>query len=72
MAPASIMAIRSVVEATVTAIWESLRCSASGLMMNWPSISPTDTPDMGPLQGISEMVRAMEVPTRAAISGEQS
>ncbi len=71
-APASIMAMRSVVEATVTAISLTLRCSASGLMINFPSISPTDTPDMGPLQGISEMVRAMEVPTIAAISGEQS
>ncbi len=71
-APASIMAIRWDVEATVTAISLTLRCSAFGFITNSPSISPTDTPEIGPLQGISEIVRAMEVPTIAAISGEQS
>ena len=72
LAPASIMAMRSSVEATVTAIWLTLRWAALGLMINSPSTRPTETPEMGPFQGISEMDRAMEVPMRAAISGELS
>ena len=72
LAPASIMAMRSSVEATVTAISLTLRSSALGLMINSPSIRPTETPEMGPFQGMSEMERAMEVPIMAAISGELS
>ncbi len=72
LAPASIMAMRSSVEATVTAIWLTFRWAEVGLMTNSPSIRPTETPEMGPFQGMSEMDRAMEVPMRAAISGELS
>ena len=72
LAPASIIAMRSLVEATVTAISETLRCSAVGLMTNLPSTRPTETPLIGPLHGMSEMESAMLVPTSAAISGEQS
>ena len=72
LAPASIMAMRSSVEATVTAIWETFRWAEVGLMTNSPSTRPTETPEMGPSQGTSEMDRAMEVPIRAAISGELS
>ena len=42
----------------------------SGLMIYSPSIKPTDTPEIGPFHGMSEMVSAMEVPTMAAISGQ--
>ena len=41
-------------------------------MIYSPSINPTDTPEIGPFHGMSEMVSAMEVPTMAAISGRQS
>ena len=47
-------------------------CSAVGLMIYSPSTMPTETPEMGPFQGMSEMESAIEVPTMAAISGEQS
>ena len=60
------------VEATVTAIWDLAFCSAVGLMTNSPSTYPTDTPEIGPFQGMSEMVMAVETPIMAAISGEQS
>ena len=66
------MAMRSSVDATVTAIRLFSRCSEVGLMIYSPSIRPTDTPEIGPFHGMSEMVSAMEVPTMAAISGRQS
>ena len=66
------MAISLSVEATVTAIWDFSRCSAVGLITYSPSTYPTETPEIGPFHGISEMDRAAEVPTMAAISGEQS
>ena len=50
----------------------TLRCSAVGLMTISPSTRPTDTPEIGPFHGISEIEMAIEVPTIAAISGEQS
>ena len=64
--------MRSLVDATVTAISETLRCSAVGLMTNLPSTRPTETPLIGPPHGMSEMESAMLVPTSAAIYGEQS
>ena len=71
-APASIIATRSAVEATVTAICETALCSSVGLMTNLPSTRPTLTPEMGPSHGISEIERATETPIIAVISGEQS
>ena len=38
----------------------------------FPSTSPTNTPEIGPSHGISEILSAMEVPIIAVISGEQS
>ena len=70
-APASIIAILLSVEATVTAILDFALCSLLGLITKLPSTSPTDTPEIGPFQGISEMERAIDVPTIAVISGEQ-
>ncbi len=72
LAAASIMATKSAVEATVTAISESSLSSALGLIINSPSISPTETPETGPFQGISDMETATETPSIAVISGAQS
>ena len=71
-APASIIAIRSDVEATVVAISETALCSRVGLITISPSTSPTEQDETGPFQGTSEMEIAMEVPIIAAISGWQS
>ena len=72
LAPASIIATRSEVEATVTAI-SLLALSASvGLITNLPSTRPTETPLMGPSQGISEIEIAIDTPIIAVISGRQS
>ena len=54
------MGIRESEEATVTAIWESFRWAEVGLMTYSPSIYPTETPEIGPFQGISEILNAME------------
>ena len=43
-----------------------------GLITNLPSTRPTETPLMGPSQGISEIEIAIETPSIAAISGWQS
>ena len=72
LAPASIMAMRESVEATVTAMRLSSRWAEVGLITYSPSMRPTETAEMGPCQGMSEMERAMLAPTMAAISGEQS
>ena len=71
-APASIIGMRVSVEATVTAIWLTARCADVGLMTYSPSTRPTETPEIGPFHGISEMESAMLVPTMPAISGAQS
>ena len=71
-APASIIAILLSVEATVVAILETALCSAVGLITYSPSTYPTETPEIGPFHGISEIERAIDVPTIAAISGMQS
>ena len=71
-APASIIAMRLSVDATVTAILETSRCSLVGLITNSPSTRPTETADIGPFHGTSDILRATDVPTIAAISGIQS
>ena len=47
-------------------------CAAVGLMTYSPSTSPTKTPAIGPFHGISEMDSAIDAPSIAVISGEQS
>ena len=41
-------------------------------MMNWPLTRPTRTAPMGPLNGMSEIVRAAEAPLMPATSGSFS
>jgi len=64
--------IASRVPATTTWMSERSSCSTVGLMTNRPSTRPTMTPPIGPLNGMSEMESAAEVPIMAEISGEQS
>ena len=45
------------------------RCALSGLMTYSPSTSPTCTEPVGPAQGISEILKAMELPIIAKGSG---
>ena len=71
-APASIIAMRLSVDATVTAISDFSFSAEVGLITYSPSTRPTLTPEIGPFHGISEMLSAIDVPTIAAISGEQS
>ena len=71
-APASIIATRSLVEATVTYISLLALCSRVGLITYSPSTRPTTTPEIGPSQGISEIEIAIETPSMAVISGWQS
>ena len=60
------------VPARVTYICDTSRCSSVGLMIVLPSISPKTTPPTGPFHGMSEIAIAMDVPSMAVISGEQS
>ena len=70
--PASIIATRSAVEATVRLRSVFALCSRVGLITISPSTRPTFTPEMGPSHGISEIAIAAETPIIAAISGLQS
>ena len=70
--PASIMATRSAVEATVRLRSVFALCSRVGFNTISPSTSPTLTPEIGPSHGISEIAIAVETPIIAAISGLQS
>ena len=71
-APASIIAILSLVEATVVAILLTFLCSSVGLITYSPSIIPTEQPEIGPFHGTSEIEIAIEAPIIATISGWQS
>ena len=71
-APASIIITFSFVEETVRlSLLESL-CAAVGFTTSSPSQYPIDTEDIVSTKGISEMIRAIDDPIIAAISGEQS
>ena len=71
-APASIMITFSLVEATVSASVDTSLWAAVGLNTSSPSTRPTWVEEMGPSNGISEMVVAMAAPSMAVSSGEQS
>ena len=49
-------------------IFNSLFSKSTGLQTSFPSILPILTPAIGPLNGMSDMVRAAEAPSIAAIS----
>ena len=70
--PASIIATRSAVEATVSTRSLFALSSKPGLITTLPSTRPTFTPEIGPSHGISEIAIAAETPIIAVISGEQS
>ena len=59
-------------EATVKESSDFSRCFKVGFIIISSSTSPTKTPLIGPSQGISEILKAIEVPIIAVISGEQS
>ena len=71
-APASIITTFSAVPATVSSRRLFSLWAAVGLMMYSPSTSPTKTPAIGPFHGISEIDSAIDAPSIAEISGEQS
>ena len=71
-APASIIITFSFVEATVSARSETSLWAAVGLNTNSPSMSPTCVVDIGPSNGISEILVAREAPSIAVSSGLQS
>ena len=62
----------SLVDATVRARSDTAFCSAVGLITNSPSTSPTCVVEIGPSNGISEIVVAIAAPSIAVSSGEQS
>ena len=70
--PASIIATRSAVEATVSVRSVFSLCSSVGLRTISPSTRPTFTDEIGPSHGISETAIAAETPIAAVTSGEQS
>ena len=70
--PASIIATRSAVEATVRLRSDFSLCSRFGLITISPSTRPTLTPLIGPSHGMSEIAIAAETPIIAVISGLQS
>ncbi len=72
MAPASIIITLSLVEATVRAISDFSLCADVGLNTNSPSTNPTIVEAIGPLKGISEIQVAIDDPSMAVSSGEQS
>ncbi len=71
-APASIIAILSIVPATNKSNSVSLLCSSVGLITNSPSTYPTFTAAVGPPNGISDIESAKDVPIIAHTSGELS
>ena len=72
MAPASTIMMASLVPATVRCRSIFSRSATVGLSTSSPSTRPTTTEPVGPAQGISDTHRAMEEPSIAGISGEQS
>ena len=71
-APASIIAIFSLVPATVKVSLLFFLCSSVGFRIIFPSTYPTLTAAVGPPKGISEIERAQEAPIIAHTSGELS
>jgi len=71
-APASIITTFSPVAASVRFKSLRLRSCKVGFKTISPSTNPTETPPIGPLNGISETETAMEAASNAHISGEQS
>ena len=72
LAPASIITIFSSLAARVRDRSLCSRCSLVGFSTISPSTRPTDTPAMGPPQGISDMAMTREAPFMPDISAEQS
>ena len=66
------MLIAVCVPATVKLISETSSCSGVGLMINSPLTLPTTTPAIGPSNGISEIINAIDEPSIAAIAVVQS
>ena len=71
-APASTIMMASLVPATVRCRSLFSRSATVGLSTSSPSTRPTTTEPVGPAKGISDTHRAMEEPSIAGISGEQS
>ena len=70
LAPASTIMIASRVPATIRSSSDSLSCVKVGLTTNSPSIRPTRTEPMGPLNGISLIVSAAEAAIVPMTSGQ--
>ena len=60
------------VPATVKLISDFSNSSGVGFIISFPSTLPTTTPAIGPSNGMSEIIKAMEDPSIAAIAVEQS
>ena len=71
-APASTIMIASRVPATIRSSSDSLSCVQVGLTTNSPSIRPTRTEPIGPLNGISLIVSAAEAAMVPTTSGRFS
>ena len=72
LAPASTIKTASSVPLTVKCILLFSLSSAFGLMINFPSTSPTCTDPVGPAKGISEIESAKDDPNIASTSGATS
>ena len=62
----------SFVDATVRARSDTAFCAAVGLNTNSPSTKPTCVVEIGPSNGISEILVAIAAPSIAVSSGLQS
>ena len=71
-APASIIVIFSSVAATVNVKSLFSLCSTVGFITICPSTNPTFTAAVGPLNGMSDIAKAVAAPIIAATSGELS
>jgi len=60
------------VPATVISMLPSSCTSAPGFTTNSPSLYPTCTPAIGPLNGASEIISAADAPRMLSMLGEQS
>ncbi len=72
LAPPSTIMMASLLPATVRCISLTAVCSTVGLIISLPSIIPTTTPAMGPLNGILLTPKATEAPIIAVTSGRLS
>ena len=71
-APPSTMTSALRLPATTTSRSLSSTMSGDGLMTSSPSTRATRTAAMGPRNGISEIVNAVDAPTKPGMSGEMS